>query len=228
MGQEVNRRAYDSSARRARSGETRQRIVAAARASMLAKGYRRTSVADIAAGAGVNVDTVYDLVGRKPVILRELIEQAVSGADHPVAAEQRDYVRAVRAEPDPRQKLAIYARAVRHTMQRLAPLFTVISEASPSEPDVAALWREISERRAANMRLFVSEVNSAGTLRTGLSIERAADIVWTLNSPDVYLLFTEQRGWSPDEFEHWLADSWARLLLDDATRPVSRRASSAR
>jgi AcrR family transcriptional regulator len=210
---EVKRRGYDASRRRARSAETRQRIIDAARSLMLTDGYRATSVAGIAAGAGVNVDTVYDLVGRKPLIVRELIEQAVSGTDHPVPAEERDYVLAIRAEPDPRRKLAIYAGAVRRTQERLAPLFRVIREAAPSEPEVTAVWKVISARRAANMRTFMANVNTTGALRADLTIEQAADIVWTLNSSDVYLLLTEERGWSPEEFERWLADGWVRLLL---------------
>ena len=213
MVKEVKRRGYDANRRRMRSAETRQRIIDAARSLMLTDGYRATSLAVIAASAAVNVDTVYELVGRKPLILRELIEQAVSGTDHPVPAEERDYVVAIRAEPDPRRKLAIYAGAVRRTQQRLAPLFRVIREAAPSEPEVTALWKEISARRAANMRTFITDVNTTGALREDLTVERAADIVWTLNSSDVYLLLTTERGWSPEEFERWLADSWARLLL---------------
>jgi AcrR family transcriptional regulator len=191
VGGEVKRRSYDASGRRARSAETRQRIIHAARSLMLTDGYRATSLAGIAASAGVNVDTVYELVGRKPVIVRELIEQAVSGTDHPVPAEERDYVLAIRAEPDPRRKLAIYAAAVRRTQQRLAPLFRVIREAMPSEPEVTAVWNEISARRAANMRTFITDVNTTGALREDLTVERAADIVWTLNSSDVYLLLIE-------------------------------------
>jgi hypothetical protein len=40
-----------------------------------------------------------------------------------------------------------------------------------------------------------------------------ADIIWSMNSPEFYLLLVGQRNWSPDEFETWLADAWARLLL---------------
>jgi AcrR family transcriptional regulator len=180
---------------------------------MLADGYRATTVAAVAARAGVNADTVYELVGRKPALLRLLIEHAVSGADRPTPPEERSFVQAIRAEPDAGRKLDLYARAVRETQSRLAPLVKVIREAAPSEPDVAALWHEITERRAANMRTFIADVRSAGRLRRGLGVERAADIVWTLNSSDVYLLLTEDRGWSPDDYEHWLADTWRRTLL---------------
>lgn len=213
VARNVKRRQYDSSRRRAISTGTRQRVINEARELMLAKGYRATTVAAIASQAGVNVDTVYELVGRKPALLRELIEQAVSGADHPIPAEERDYVQAIRAEPDAAVKLGIYAAAVRAAQQRLAPLYRVVREAAPSEPDVAALWREISERRATNMRAFIADLTKAGSLPEGLTQDRAADTVWVLNSSDVYLLLTEERGWNADEFEAWLADTWRRIFL---------------
>src|SRR5260370_16212371 len=86
---------------------------------MLDYGYRATTIATVAARAGVNVDTVYALVGRKPLLLRELIEQAISGTDHAVVAEERDYVAAMQAEPDAGQKLAVYAKAVRKIHARM-------------------------------------------------------------------------------------------------------------
>ncbi len=170
----------------------------------------------MAAEAGVNVDTVYELVGRKPVLLRELIEQAISGTDHPVAAEQREYVRAIQLQPDPAKKLVIYARAVRRIQERMAPLFVALRDASSTETEAEQVWKEINERRAANMRLLVAGIRDAGGLRPDLSLEDAADVVWTLSSSAVYVLMTVDRGWTPDHFEEWLADSWCRLLLPSA------------
>jgi AcrR family transcriptional regulator len=173
----------------------------------------------VAADAGVNVDTVYELVGRKPVLLRELIEQAISGTNHPVAAEQREYVRAIQSEPDPARKLVLYARAVRRIQERMAPLFVALRDASSTEPEADEVWRQIGERRAANMRLLVTSIRDAGGLRPDLSLEDAADAVWTMSSSDVYVLLTVDRGWTPRRFETWLADAWCRLLLpaaDDA------------
>lgn len=149
----------------------------------------------------MNVDTVYELVGRKPVLLRELIEQAISGTDHAVAAQERDYVQAIRAEQDPARKLVIYARAVRRIQERMAPLLSAARDASSTEPEAEAVWREISERRAANMRLLIRDVRDAGGLRAGLSVNEAADVVWALNSSEMYLLLTTERGWSPRRFE---------------------------
>src|SRR5580765_8390780 len=162
--EKVKPRTYDATARRTQSAATRQRIVDAARALILERGYRATTIAAIAAQAGVNSDSVYQLVGRKPMVLRELIEQAISGTDHEVVAEERAYVKAFRAEPDPAKKLAIYARAACKTHQRMAPLFLALRDASSTEPEAQQVWQEINDRRAGNMRKFAKDLKEAGGL----------------------------------------------------------------
>jgi AcrR family transcriptional regulator len=214
MPENVKPRAYDTTARQSQSAATRQRIVEAARVLIIDRGYRATTIAAIAAEAGVNNDSVYELVGRKPMVLREIIEQAISGADHAVVAEERAPVKALLAEPDPAKKLAIYARAVCETHTRMAPLFLALRDASSTEPEAQQVWQEISDRRAANMRKLAKDLKDAGGLRRGLSIDQAADIIWATNSAELFVLLTIERGWSIKRFERWLADSWCRLLLD--------------
>ena len=99
---------------------------------------------------------------------------------------------------------------------RLAPLVLAVRDASATEPEAREVWRRLSDRRAANMRAFVADLQAAGGLRDGLSIEEAADTVWATNSSEMYLLVTVDRGWSPDRYERWLADTWNRLLLPAA------------
>jgi len=214
MDRDVKRRTYDASHRQARAAETRQKILEAARGLILAKGYRATKIADIAAEAGVNLDTVYELVGRKSVVLRELIEQAISGIGRPVIAEERDYVKAIQQEPDPAKKLSLYANAVCKVQGRMAPLFLALRDASSTEPEAQQVWREISERRADNMRKLVRDIRGSGRLRAGLSVDQAADVVWAMNSSELYVLLTVERGWSSRRYASWLADAWCRLLLD--------------
>jgi len=218
VAREVKARPYDNEGRQTQSDETRQRIVEAARDLMVERGYRATTVAQIASRASVHVDTVYALVGRKPVLLRELIEQAISGTDRAVAAQDRDYVKAMRAASDPVRKLTIYAQAMSQIQPRMAPLLLALRDASATEPEAKEVWREISDRRAANMRQLVEDLSAAGGLRAGLSVDEAADVIWATNSSELYVLFTVERGWPPDRYERWLADSWCRLLLPDARR----------
>lgn len=174
----VKRRTYNTAARRTNSAATRQRILDTARTLFIDHGYRATTIAAIAAGADVNVDTVYELIGRKPMLLRELIEQSLSGADHPVEAEQRAHIIAMRAEPDPITKLAIYARAIRETHERMAPLFLALRDASSTDPQAARVWLDISDRRATNTRKLTADVRHGDHRRYELPINRAADVAW--------------------------------------------------
>jgi AcrR family transcriptional regulator len=207
------KRSYGNEGRRAQSDETRGRIIEAARTLFVSKGYRATTVAQIARQAGVHVDTIYALVGRKPAILRELIERAISGVDHALAPEERIYVQRMLVEPDPARQLAIYAKAVRDIQTLMAPLFLALRDAASTEADAAAVWQEISERRAANMRRLVGALAGDG-LRAGLSVDEAADIIWATASSELFVLLTEERSWSLDKYESFLADTWRRLLLD--------------
>ncbi len=213
MAREVKGRRYNAASRQASSLETRARVLAAAREAIVESGYRGATVARIANRAGVNVDTVYELVGRKPVLLRELIEQAISGTGAAVNAEERDYVRAIRAEPDPRKKLRIYAEAVSLIQARLGPLFLALRDASATEAEATAVWKEISDRRAANMRNLARDLQAASGLRRGITVNEAGDVLWATNSSELYMLLTVERGWSAARYERWLADAWCRLLL---------------
>lgn len=212
----VKTHSYDVRLRQERSAETKQRIVEAARELILEFGYRTTTMAGIARRAGVNVDTVYELVGRKPVLLRELIEQAISGVDRAVIAEERGHIISMRLSEDPVEKLTIYAHAMKETHARLAPLFLALRDASSTEAEARDVWREINDRRAVNMRKFIRDLHHVGGLRLDLSIESAADMVWVLNSSELYSLFTKERGWSPKHYERWLADAMCRLLIPSA------------
>lgn len=208
------RRRYDSTARKSAAALTRRSIIEAARRVFIDKGYAGATMQAIATDAGIALDTVYASVGKKPAIFKLLVEAAISGHDGAVAVEDRDYVQAIRAADDAREKLRIYASALRDIHPRLAPLFNVLQAAGKLDSELNALWQEISERRAANMRLLAEDLSTTGQLRSDLTISHVADIIWSLNSPEFYLLLVGQRGWSPGEFEEWLADAWIRLILD--------------
>jgi AcrR family transcriptional regulator len=210
----VRKRVYNSSSRKEAARLTHQSIVEAARSVFLDKGYAAATMPAIAQAAGVALDTVYATVGKKPALFRLLIEMAISGTDRAVPTEEREYVRAIRAEADAAKKLRIYAAAVCSIQQRLAPLFRVLQGAAALDPELEALWQSISQRRAKNMRLFAADLAATRRLRPHLSVAKAADIIWSMNSPEFYLLLVEQRSWSPKEFEDWLVDAWIRLLLE--------------
>lgn len=206
------KRPYRSRRRADQAAATQAAIVAAARTHFTTKGYAATTVADIAAAAGVNVDTVYASVGRKPSLMLAVIDATLAGADHPLAAEQRDYVQAVRAAPTAREKLATYAAALARVMPQVSPLFDALAQAALTEPECLALRDSIGARRATNMRQLAAELRSTGQLRDDLTDGQVADLLWTTNAPEYYAL-TVARGWTSAEYGERLADLWVRLLL---------------
>ncbi|MFI6321291.1 TetR/AcrR family transcriptional regulator [Nonomuraea sp. NPDC050556] len=208
-------RSYKSPLREEQARRTRATVLQAAREVFAERGYAATTVPEIARRAGVAVDTVYAAVGKKPVLFRLLIETAISGTDDVVEAERRDYVVRIRQAGSAREKLAIYASAIRTILERFAPLFVVLRDAAGQDAELDALWREISERRAANMLLFAQDVAATGELRAGVTVEELADVVWSTAAPDFYVLLVTERGWSAERFERWLADSWTRLFVGE-------------
>src|SRR5690348_5623743 len=105
-------RRYHSPRRKEQAAATRDAVLAAARNLFVEEGYRSTTVAGIARQAGVAVDTVYATIGRKPDLLREVVETAISGTGQAVPAEHRDYVIRIGGTADPVEKIRIYAEAL--------------------------------------------------------------------------------------------------------------------
>ena len=207
-------RPYHSPRRAERAAATRTAVLRAAHDLFLSEGYAATTVAAVATRAQVAVDTVYATVGRKPALLREVVESAISGTDHAVPPAQRAYVRQIREAATASAKIAIYARAVAEIQGRLGPVYLALREAAATDADCRALWETISARRAANMRDFVADLRSTGGLRTDVSDGDLADLVWSTNGPEYWALLVHERGWTAERFGQLLADTWTRTLTD--------------
>ena len=107
----------------------------------------------------------------------------------------------------------MYAAALSTILPRTAPIFAALRDAAVADPQCAALYTEITQRRAGNMRLFVAELRATGQMREDISDDDAADIVWSMSAAEYYLLLVAERGWTPTRFGDHLADAWRRLLL---------------
>lgn len=213
MNEPVKTRGYRSSIRTQRAEQTRAAVLGAARALFVEQGYRRTTVQAIAERAGVNVDTIYHAVGRKPALMRELVETSLSGRTEAVPAEQRPYVVRIREAATAGEKIDIYAAAITEIHVRLAPVFLALRDAALTDEACRTLWTDIAARRAHNMLAFAADLRATGELRADLDDRRVADVVWSTNAVEYWVLLVEERGWSPAEFEEWIADAWRRLLL---------------
>jgi AcrR family transcriptional regulator len=213
MKPKVKPRTYRSPLREESALRTRRVILEAAGHLLVQGGYGALTMQGVAAAAGVALDTVYAAVGRKPVLVRLMIETAISGTEEVTPAPERQYVRDIRAASTAREKLALYATAISLIHQRLAPIVRALRDAAAQDAELAKLWKEVAQRRARNMRMFAKDLIATGEVRADLTAERTSDVLWSMNAPEFYTLLVDERGWTPEDFAAWLADAWARLLL---------------
>lgn len=211
------RRSYDSSRRRAQAAQTRREIVAAALEVFLEEGYSAGTMQQIAEAAGVVVETIYRGFDGKAGLFRAAVEAAVSGgverAERPV--EERPAIHAIIEESDPRRKVERYADTQPGIHTRLGPVYRVLAEAAAVDPELEPLRRDLEDDRLEGMEKFAGHLAASGSLRAGVSVEEARDVLWTLASHQVYELLVVQRGWTPDRYRDWLAHMLAAALLGD-------------
>lgn len=216
MSRTVKTRTYRSTVRAEQAHRTRLAVLRAAKELLTEHGYDGTTVAMVAAAAGVSVDTVYASVGRKPQLAVAVVDMVLGSSNEPVPAHERDYVRAVQAAATGREKLAVYAAALRTLVPRTAPLLEALRRAGETDPASATAWSMVMDRRAANMLLMAADLRASGDLRADLTDREVADVIWSTNSPEYWLLL-HSRGWSANRYAALLEDLWCRLLLE----PVS-------
>jgi len=215
-------RRYDSTRRRAQAAETRQDILKAALQLFLEGGYAGTTINDVAAAAGVAVETIYRGFGSKAALFKGVMEAAIAGgaARAAIPPEERPVVRAMIAEQNPRRVLELHAATQPGIHERAGPLYRVLMEAAASDPEVADVWNQLEAQRLTGMRRIAQQLKNLGGIRQELSVEEAGDILWTVNSLAVYDLLVLQRAWSPERYRDWIASTNTRALLPGRRRPT--------
>ena len=207
------RRPYDSPRRREQAAGTRELILTEAQRLFERDGYAATSMAAIAAAAGVALKTVYLSFDSKPGLLRAVWHRALRGDRDDVPVGEQDWFREVMDEPDPRRRLLLTARNSRLVKERAAAIMEVIRAAAPGDAEIGELWNRIQTDFHANQRTIVESLANDGALRPELDTDTAADTLWALNQPTLYQLLTTERGWTADRYEQWLGDLLCSQLL---------------
>lgn len=215
------RRRYESPRRQQQAAETRRDILEAARRLFERQGYAATSMAAIAKDAGVALKTVYLAFETKRGVLLALWHLLLRGDEEPIPIGERPWFREVLDEADPTKALDLLAHHSRIVKERAGPLLAIIRDAASADPEID-LWRRIEADFYEHQRIVVESLEQKGALRPGLDVATGADILWTLNHPSTYWLLVTKRGWTPERYQAWLAETARAQLL----RPPARRRRS--
>jgi AcrR family transcriptional regulator len=206
-------RPYDSTRRQEQARQTRAAILDAAGTLFRERGYARTTVAAVAEAAGVSVETVYKAFGNKAQLLKGVFDVAIVSDHAPVPMLQRDLVQRIEAAPDPRRKFEMYGDHLALAGPRAGPVQLLVRAAGAGDPEVAAVWDQMSSERLYGMTEFARHLYDGGYLRAGVTLEEARDVLWTYNSVELYDLLVVQRGWTPERYGAWVARALASALL---------------
>ncbi|HEY6411268.1 MAG TPA: helix-turn-helix domain-containing protein [Ktedonobacteraceae bacterium] len=184
---------------------TRALIVDAACELFLAQGYMATTIEAISAGAGVAVSTVYAVFRNKRGIL-----QAIRERWHQESG-QRDIYREAMEQQDSKRRLELAAYATRRQWETGGAMMAIYQAAAAADPDAAAELSSALQRRHAFLTHFIDDMSEQ--LRPDLSPPRAVALFSTLTQPTIYQELVGEAGWSPEEYEVWLAETLQQQLL---------------
>jgi len=212
------KRRYSSPVREESARRTRAAIVAAAAELFIARGYAATSLADVAAMAGVARPTVFAAFGSKPALLHEVLDQALAGDDEPVPVADRSWFRPVWDAPTQEGVLGAYAHVCTLIGGRAALAFEAVRRAADASPEVTELWNTLQGNRRVGAQMVVSHLQKLGPLQPGLGTRRATDLLWVFNDPALFHTLVLDCRWRESVFTDWLSGQMRQALLAAAGR----------
>jgi AcrR family transcriptional regulator len=209
-----SKRKYDSTHRKAQADETRRHILKAAYKLFVERGYAGASIEAIAHEAGVALKTVYAVFENKRNILVAVLNISSSNSgEENLPMLERAVPKAVSQEHDQRRQIQMFAQVITNNLEGAAYIAEIIHVAAKTEPDVDRLELNLNRQRWQNMAYAVRQFASNGSLRNNMDETDATETVYTLSSPEVFLLLTRDRGMVKEKYAEWLADTLTRALL---------------
>ncbi len=205
------KRRYRSTLREAQGQVTRDRVVEAGLELFSTRGYATTTVTELAAEAGVAVDTIYKAFGSKVGVVEAIIEAARS--DDAVAAMHAAWLA---AQGDPARQLATYVQGIGRFWARNDRLASML-QSGTGDADIAAIWA----RRQALRRKLVHDHVATWTdaaFRPGYTRDVAVDLIWALTSSETYHALVVESGWSVRRWEREISAALGRAVLASPDR----------
>jgi AcrR family transcriptional regulator len=197
-----------SSLRARHAALTRSAILDAARRLFAEQGYAATAVRPIAEEAGVAVQTLYSTFGSKQGLLLALVDTVRDQARAQELGARMDRT------DDPRELVGIAARIRRHVLELGGDIVATFREGAAGDAEVRAAYEVGQGRTREGVGRLCSRLEAVGALRPGLTHKRAVDQVVAMFSAEIYEELTgPHAGWSPAEYERWLAERLSEILL---------------
>jgi AcrR family transcriptional regulator len=209
---EIRKRVYRSDLRQRQAEETRARIIDAAADLFSELGYPGTTLAKIAARAGVSVETVQKN-GPKAALIRAAVEVRSFGEEGDRDVFEIAAGRALLELADRDQAAPFAATTMLEVNSGSAGVWTALTGAAHGDPELSGyfelLLRDIRRQNSQILRL----IDERGWLRDDLDFERAVDTWEVISSVETYVRLVLLTGRSHDEYRAWLEQAVEELLI---------------
>ncbi|MCX5204228.1 TetR/AcrR family transcriptional regulator [Streptomyces sp. NBC_00237] len=200
--------------------ETRRRIIDAAAGLFVEQGYGATRLQEIADRADVAVQTIYFVFRNKPSLLKELVDVAIAGDDDPVPTMDRPWFTEVTTAPTAESALAALVTGTRRTLERVAAIDEMVRAAAATNPEIRELWPDETNPRYTVVSTAAKALTAKPGASPAVSAGEAADIIYALLSPELFLVLTRDRAWPPDKWERWAYDILCAQLMVKEQNPA--------
>ena len=179
----------------------------------LRDGYAATTVAGVAATAGVSVETIYKTFRGKPGLIRAIQQSGLAGAGPVPAPDRSDEMSA--QDLAPRTILRHWATLTTEVMPLVAPIILLVRAAAATDPDMGRMLAEINDERLQRMHHNASQLAGHGPLRDGMSTVKARDVMFAYTAPELYEILVTHQQWPIDNYADFVYRGLVAELVDD-------------
>ena len=204
--------AYDNTQRSLAAATTRAQVLAAAHQLFVDEGFAGTTIRTVADAAGVSQETIYKSFGSKAALLKAVYDVALAGDADDVPLAARPEALAVLQAATPQASAHAYAELARIVSVRTDPLLRVLLRSRGSDQALEAFATTTDGERLTGARPFVGHWHTQQWLPDHVTVARAAEMVWALNSPEPRWLLLDH-GWTQSDYTRWLADTIHTTVL---------------
>lgn len=186
----------------------RERMITAATKLFSTLGFTGTTMDAVASESGMSVQSVYFNFHSKANLMQAAFDHAAleSGAPPPLT----EWYRAAAQEPDADVALRYFVEGNCRVLATTGPL--TLAAAAANDSLAAAIYERNEELRRGVLADMTYRLAIKRRIRDHLTIDRAADIVFGLISPQLYGLLTASRGWNHDDYVSWVREAIRREL----------------
>ena len=198
------KRRYDARSRQNQARESRDRVLAVARRLFAEHGYAATSIARIAAEAGVSAPTVFAGFRSKVNLLKEAVDTAIAGDTEDRPLRERPVLQRVHEGRTFDEVAERLADAFAEVAARSSAIYAAVHGAADGDPQIAALLKELDRQRLTGAGLLAATI--ADRLGRGEdAVPEIRDRLWVLMSPLQYLMIVRDLGRPVAWYRDWVA-----------------------